>query len=126
MKWLALSPWHSLCAFLLESSTSSITTIKTKTNRGAGMETVSAVFNSFEAARRAAGDLRNNGMPERNINFLAPAASEEEIRRIPTEDAEQPGMGKAVGGVMGAAVGSSFRTGRPGSKCFGAPDQNGD
>jgi hypothetical protein len=71
------------------------------------MEAVTGIFTSFESARRAAEQLRSGGITEDNLNFLTPAAGEEEVHRVPTEDAEQPGMGKAVGGVVGAAVGSA-------------------
>jgi hypothetical protein len=71
------------------------------------MEAITATFTSFETARRAAEDLRSSGISEDHVNFLTPGAPEETVYRVPTEDAEQPGMGKAVGGVMGAAVGSA-------------------
>jgi len=71
------------------------------------MEAVTAIFTSFEAARRATTDLCAIGIPLSSINFLTPSASEKEIHTIRTEDAEQPGMGAAVGGVVGTAVGAS-------------------
>ena len=71
------------------------------------MEAVTGIFTSFEAARRAADQLRDSGVAEDDLNFLTPGTRAEEVRSVPTEDAEQPGMGKAVGGVVGAAVGSA-------------------
>jgi hypothetical protein len=71
------------------------------------MEAITATFTSFETARRAAEDLRSSDISEDRINSLTPGASEETVHRVPTEDAEQPGMGKAVGGVVGAAMGSA-------------------
>src|SRR5436309_7478020 len=71
------------------------------------MEAITATFTSFETASRAAENLRSSGISEDRINFLTPGAHEETVHRVPTEDAEQPGMGKAVGGVVGAAMGSA-------------------
>jgi hypothetical protein len=67
------------------------------------METVTGVFQSCEAAQRAAADLRYAGIS--NVNFLAPGASAEQLNRVPTSETEQPGMGAALGGVVGAALG---------------------
>ena len=41
------------------------------------------------------------GIPDDRINLLAPGA-ERELRRVPTTDTEQPGVGPALGGVVGA------------------------
>src|SRR5437773_4280309 len=71
------------------------------------MEAITATFTSFETARRAVENLRSSGIPEDCINFLTPGAPEQTVHSVPTEDAEQPGMGKAVGGVVGAAMGSA-------------------
>ena len=71
------------------------------------MKAVTAIFTSFENARRAAADLHVAGISQDKINFLTPGASETEVHTVPTEDAEQPGMGAAVGGVVGTAVGTS-------------------
>jgi len=71
------------------------------------MEAITATFTSFETARRAAENLRSSGISEDCINFLTPGAPEQTVHSVPTEDAEQPGMGKAVGGVVGAAMGSA-------------------
>jgi hypothetical protein len=66
------------------------------------MTTVSGVFRSKETADRAANDLRQSGV--RNINLIAPGAGAR-ADTVPTTETEQPGMGRAVGGVVGAALG---------------------
>src|SRR5947199_9284598 len=66
------------------------------------MTTVSGVFRTPEPAERAAQDLRQAGV--RNINLIAPGAIAQ-ADAVPTGETEQPGMGRAVGGVLGAALG---------------------
>jgi hypothetical protein len=71
------------------------------------MEAVTAIFDSFDRARRSARELKGQGIGEDNINFLTPGTSTAKIESIPAATGEQPGMGKAVGGVVGAAVGTA-------------------
>src|SRR6266850_1578959 len=72
------------------------------------MENVVGIFNSLADAKRAAAMLRTLGIPEERITVLSPHTSEAEIEaRVPTTDAEQPGMGTAVGGTVGAAIGAA-------------------
>ena len=67
------------------------------------MDTVAGVFSSRDRAERAAVDLRSAGLVE--INLFLPGASDEQVESVPTSDTEQPGMGKAIGGLVGAGVG---------------------
>src|SRR5579871_2275 len=69
------------------------------------MEPVAGVFRSREHARRAALELRRAGFDPDAISLLFPGASEEEIHSIPVSDTEQPGIGTAIGSVVGAALG---------------------
>src|ERR1041384_7910354 len=70
------------------------------------MESIVGIFNSLADARRAAAILQSLGIPEKQIGVLSPHTSEHEIEaRIKTTDAEQPGMGTALGGTVGAALG---------------------
>src|SRR5579872_2208354 len=69
------------------------------------METVAGVFRSRDAARDAAGELRDLGFTPEQLTLLYPGASEAEIHSVPTSETEQPGVGAAIGGVVGAAVG---------------------
>jgi hypothetical protein len=70
------------------------------------MESSIGIFNSLADARRASAILQSLGIPEQQIAVLAPHTRESEIEaRIPTTEAEQPGMGTAIGGTVGAALG---------------------
>src|SRR5262245_5280820 len=71
------------------------------------METVVGVFSSRHAAHRAALALRERGWPERRVQLLYPEDEPEEIAFLPTDDAEQPGVAKAVGAVVGGAAGGA-------------------
>jgi hypothetical protein len=71
------------------------------------MRTTVGIFESRVEAERAVERLLMTGIPERNIDFLTPGASEEELSAVRTTDAEQPGMGKALGGVVGGAIGAA-------------------
>jgi hypothetical protein len=69
------------------------------------MEPVAGVFRSVESARRAAMELKRAGFSPDELSLLVPGSSEEEIHSVPVSDTEQPGMGKTIGGVVGAALG---------------------
>jgi len=70
------------------------------------MESVVGIFNSLADAKRAAAILRTLGIPEERITVLSPHTSDTNVEaEVPTSDAEQPGMGSAVGGTVGAALG---------------------
>lgn len=71
------------------------------------MKAVTGIFNSFDQARRSAGDLKDKGVADDHINFLAPGGSSVNIDKIPAAEGEQPGIGKTVGGVVGAAIGTA-------------------
>ncbi|MEP6707284.1 MAG: hypothetical protein ABJC05_07180 [Pyrinomonadaceae bacterium] len=69
------------------------------------METIVGIFNSRVDGERAAKELRTAGIPEDKIVLLAPGASEGQLGEVPTTEAEQPGMGKALGATVGGALG---------------------
>jgi hypothetical protein len=69
------------------------------------MEPVAAVFRTSEHARRAALELKRTGFSSDDVNLLLPSSSEQEIHSVAISETEQPGMGKAIGGVVGAALG---------------------
>ena len=69
------------------------------------MRAVAGVFDSREAAYRAFADLRRAGFDPDNLNFLSPESNERDIHAVPVSETEQPGIGKAIGGVVGAALG---------------------
>src|SRR5436305_1192495 len=70
------------------------------------MTTVVGVFNSFSDAKRGVAILRSLGIPENHISILAPGTSDAKFEAtLPAIEAEQPGMGRAVGGTVGGAIG---------------------
>jgi hypothetical protein len=72
------------------------------------MEAVSGVFKTQADAQRAVDAAQKFGVPVDKITLLTPG-SEDEIKKeadsVPVDTAEQPGIGKAVGALMGGGVG---------------------
>lgn len=66
------------------------------------MKTIAGIFVAREKAGQAARELQSLGFAGRNILLLSPG---EELASVPTEDAEQPRLGKALGSVVGGALG---------------------
>ena len=72
------------------------------------MEPEVGIFRSAEDARRAAEAVARAGVPRDRLSVLTPRSSEAEVHsRVPTTDAEQPGVGKALGGVVGGVFGAT-------------------
>ena len=69
------------------------------------MSTVAGIFNSREDASKAVELLGSNGVAEDRINLLTPGSTEGELEAVPTTETEQPGMGAALGGTVGGALG---------------------
>lgn len=69
------------------------------------MIAVVGVFKSRSAAERGAAQLVPLEIPTDRINILTPEATEKELAAVPTVAGEQPGMGKAMGAVVGGAMG---------------------
>jgi hypothetical protein len=69
------------------------------------MRAVAGVFHSRENAERGYTELRRAGFSPDDINFLTPGSTEEQVHSVPVSPTEQPGVGKAIGGVVGAALG---------------------
>jgi hypothetical protein len=69
------------------------------------MKTVTGVFASRAQASRAAAKLRADGLPPEKLSVLSPGHLEEKPEPVPVSTAEQPGMGRTMGGVVGAAAG---------------------
>jgi hypothetical protein len=70
------------------------------------MKAVAGVFRASADAARAADHLRSMGIQQ--VSVLTPGDSKQMVeRRVPTSDTEQPGMGLAVGGVVGGAIGAA-------------------
>jgi len=70
------------------------------------MQTVVGIFTSQVAAEHAAEQLCRLGIAREQINFLIPGASQAQLEQVPTTETEQPGMGRALGGVVGGAIGA--------------------
>jgi hypothetical protein len=71
------------------------------------MKAVTGVFRSRSDAERAMSQMRLLGAHEDKITLLTPDKIEMNLRSVPSVSAEQPGMGKAIGAVVGAAAGLS-------------------
>jgi hypothetical protein len=72
------------------------------------MNTVAGIFKTRADAERAIEILRGIGLPDENLNLLAPGTSDRQVEaEVTTSDTEQPGMGNAVGGVVGGAMGAA-------------------
>ena len=72
------------------------------------MEAVSGVFKTREAAERAVHEAAKTAIPADRITLLTPGSVdhlEKEMQSVPTDTAEQPGMGKAIGALVGGGVG---------------------
>lgn len=69
------------------------------------MKTVVGIFGSAPAAESAATKLVQSGVSPARIRQLTPESSERQIHSlVPTSETEQPGMGRAIGGVVGGVV----------------------
>jgi hypothetical protein len=71
------------------------------------MEGIVGIFRSRFAADSAVDGLREVGFPAERIAFMTPEISESELALIPTTDAEEPGIGKAISAYLGGVVGAS-------------------
>lgn len=74
------------------------------------MEPIVGIFPSRSSAEEAARRIRERGCPEHCISLLLPgpsATAKSLEANVPTEEAEQSGVGQAVGGVVGGAAGAS-------------------
>jgi hypothetical protein len=70
------------------------------------MESIVGLFNSSADARRAAAILTSLGIPENRTTVISPHTAQADVEaQVPTTEAEQPGMGSALGGTVGAALG---------------------
>jgi hypothetical protein len=72
------------------------------------MEAVSGVFNTRSAAERVVQEAASAGVPADNVTLLTPGSVDridKEMPSVPTDSTEQPGMGKAIGALVGGGVG---------------------
>jgi hypothetical protein len=71
------------------------------------MKAVTGVFRSEVDAQHALGELRSTGVADDRLTLLTPGGGEDNLNSAPLAATEQPGMGKAVGAVLGTAAGMS-------------------
>jgi hypothetical protein len=69
------------------------------------VDSIAGIFVARDDAIQAARALGSLGFAARDIIFLLPGSNTQDLAWVPSEDAEQPGIGKAVGGVVGGALG---------------------
>jgi hypothetical protein len=72
------------------------------------MNTVAGIFQTREDATRAVEELRRLGLSDENLSLLAPGTTAPQAEAdVETSDTEQPGMGNALGGLVGGAMGAA-------------------
>jgi hypothetical protein len=72
------------------------------------MQAVTGIFSSKAQAEQAVATLKSQGVPADKFTLLTPGANNQpQPASIPIDAAEQPGIGKAIGAVVGAATGLS-------------------
>ena len=72
------------------------------------MAIVTGVFKSRGEAEEAVRDLRAANIDAEHIGFLTPEMTEAELEaRARVTDSERPGLGKAMGAVVGGAMGTA-------------------
>jgi hypothetical protein len=72
------------------------------------MKSVVGIFSSREAAVRAADALRESGIAPDAINVISPDAARRDLEAVPVDTGERPGIGAALGGVVGAVSGAQL------------------
>jgi len=72
------------------------------------MESVTGIFATREAAQQAYKKLQQCGTPADKLTLLTPGSADQigkEVQSVPTDASEQPGMGNAIGALVGGGVG---------------------
>ena len=72
------------------------------------MEAITGVFESRSAAEKALQNLHQAGVPSDKMTLLTPGSADQigkEIQSVPTDTTEQPGMGNAMGALLGGGIG---------------------
>lgn len=69
------------------------------------MRAMAAVFKTRAAAEQGVAELRSLGIRQEKVNLLTPETTAEELATLPKTDAEQPGIAKTLGAIVGGATG---------------------
>jgi len=69
------------------------------------MKNIVGIFTERKYAESAMRDLGIAGFGPDKMILLTPDIGSDTLQRMPSEDAEQPGMGRAIGSVAGGAAG---------------------
>ena len=72
------------------------------------MEAVTGVFRTRAAAEQAIQQVHRAGIPADKTTLLTPGSADQigkEIQTVPTDSTEQPGMGNAIGALVGGGIG---------------------
>jgi hypothetical protein len=72
------------------------------------MESVTGIFATREVAERAFEQVHQAGIPHDQLTILTPGSADQinkEIQSVPTDATEQPGMGNAMGALVGGGIG---------------------
>jgi hypothetical protein len=72
------------------------------------MEAITGVFATRPAAEHALQQVHKAGIPSDKITLLTPGSTDQiqkEVQAVPTEAAERPGMGNAIGALVGGGIG---------------------
>jgi len=72
------------------------------------MEAITGVFVTRPAAEHALQQVQKAGIPSDKITLLTPGSADQiqqEVQAVPTEAAERPGMGNAIGALVGGGLG---------------------
>ena len=71
------------------------------------MRAITGVFKTRPDAERALLEVYRAGIPANKVTLLTPGTIDQvdkEVQAVPTDATEQPGMGKAIGALVGGAV----------------------
>jgi len=71
------------------------------------MTPVVGIFQSRSASGEGIKRLLAAGIKSEHISVLTPASSDQQIAAVPVSDTEQPGMGAAIGTLVGGALGGA-------------------
>src|SRR5437762_5808320 len=69
------------------------------------MQTVAGIFATRGDAERAAAQLEALGIPRDRITLLSPGVDPHKV--VPVDDGERPGVGRAIGAVVGGGAGAA-------------------